>query len=84
MGGKRNCEMIDKGLYKRYSKGGNRYSLLYKFAVAPCAGAGIEIVPFKLTNATSYVVPRAGAGIEIFIRVAPDIARWSHPRGCVN
>ncbi len=43
MGGKRNCEKIDKGLYKRYSKMANRYSLLYKFAVAPRAGAWIEI-----------------------------------------
>lgn len=43
MGGKRNCEKIDKGLYKRYSKMANRYSLLYKFAVAPRAGAWVEM-----------------------------------------
>ena len=43
IGGKRNCEKIDKGLYKRYSKGENRYSLLYKFAVAPRVGAWVEI-----------------------------------------
>lgn len=44
MSGKRNCEKIDKGLYKRYSKRANRYSLLYKFVVAPCAGAWVEIM----------------------------------------
>ena len=65
MGGKRNCEKIDKGLYKRYSKGENRYSLLYKFAVAPCAGAGIEISILGYFFPVHQVAPCAGAGIEI-------------------
>ena len=65
MGGKRNCEMIDKGLYKRYSKGENRYSLLYKFAVAPRAGAWVEINKEVNILCTDCVAPRAGAWVEI-------------------
>ena len=65
MSGKRNCEKIDKGLYKRYSKGENRYSLLYKFAVAPCAGAWVEMLARRTRPFGLVVAPRTGAWVEI-------------------
>ena len=65
-------------LYKSY------YLNLVTFAVAPLAGAWVEILPLKKKASVKFVAPLAGAWVEIvdmdaksvIISVAPLAGAW--------
>ena len=58
---------------------------LYLFAVAPHAGAWIEMVISSASWPKAWVAPHAGAWIEITIARLRDVKVWCRsPRGSVD